>query len=206
MKWGLVGCIVLGCLLMAYSAEVTSNEPAKVDNFHLLFPPNHAVLLSGDIDVICRAKQGNLEVEGEVCEWEPFEPPLRVAHLNLYPGRNRLQIGTRQLEIFLAKTADEPAAPKGWEIYRNHSIDGTGAKRCAKCHETKQNGELAAVGEVKSYRACFECHKSVEFEAIHSHPLEPIEHCQMCHALHGSKHKALLKAPVKKLCADCHDS
>ncbi len=62
------------------------------------------------------------------------------------------------------------------------------------------------MGELKSYKACFECHPAVEFEVVHSHPLEPIEHCQMCHGLHASKEEALLKAPVKELCADCHDS
>ncbi len=46
---------------------------------------------------------------------------------------------------------------------------------------------------------------SGSFDVIHSHPLEPIEHCQICHALHGSTREGLLKAPPK-LCADCHDA
>ncbi len=99
---------------------------------------------------------------------------------------------------------DDPDGPDGWPMVRNHPISRK--KRCTACHETKQEGDLTGVGELKSYKACFVCHDAVEFEAIHSHPLEPIEHCQMCHSPHGATEKALLKAPVKKLCAECHDS
>ena len=66
--------------------------------------------------------------------------------------------------------------------------------------------EDRCVGELKDYTACFECHGAVEFDVTHSHPLEPLEHCPMCHALHGSSREGLLKAPVKQLCADCHES
>ena len=62
------------------------------------------------------------------------------------------------------------------------------------------------MGKLKDYKACFVCHPPVEFEAIHSHPLEPIEHCQDCHTLHSSSREGLLKAPVKKLCMECHDA
>ena len=63
-----------------------------------------------------------------------------------------------------------------------------------------------AVEAPKPYTACLECHKPLEFEAVHSHPLEPLKHCGSCHHLHGSPVKGLLQAPVKKLCAGCHDS
>ncbi len=151
-------------------------------------------------------QQGSLEADGQAVEWEPFSPPLRVAHVSLYPGRNRLQIGDRQLEVFVARTIDKPGAPDGWEVCRTHPMQGQGAKRCADCHQTQQTAAGTSVGELKSYKACFECHPAVEFELIHSHPLEPIEHCQMCHSMHGSSRKSLLKAPAKKLCAECHDS
>lgn len=204
-------CAGLVGLLCVYSPASTSlgspsNEPAKGHGVKVLFPLDRCVLLSGDFDVICKTEQGALEVDGEQYEWEPFEPPLRVSHVSLYPGRNKLRIGARELEIFVAGNADQPGGPEGWQVWRNHPISGHGAKRCTACHETEQRSERISVGELKSYKACFECHRSVEFEAIHSHPLEPIEHCQMCHSLHGSTRKALLKAPIKKLCADCHDS
>ena len=208
LRLGLLACGVLVCLVLVYSGKVTSEEPGEVDGggVRLVFPPDRSVLVSGELDVICRAEQGALEVEGEQYEWEPFEPPLRVSRVSLYPGPNKLRIGSRQLEVFVAKTADQPGGPEGWQLCRNHPISGQGAKRCAACHQTQPRSELTGLGELKSYKACFECHRAVEFEAVHAHPLEPIEHCQMCHSLHSSTRKALLKAPIKELCADCHDS
>ena len=206
VKLVLLACAVAACLLWGAAAEVTSKEPTEADTIEVIFPPDRSVLRSGNVDLICRARQGGLAVDGEPYQWEPFQPPLRVARLNLDPGHNEIQIGSQPLEVFVARTGDEPAGPAGWETYRNHPISGQGAERCATCHQTAQHGQLTRVGELKSYKACFTCHKSVEFELIHAHPLEPIEHCQMCHSLHRSRRKALLKASLEQLCADCHDS
>jgi len=202
----LAACTGLVCLLSASFAEVTPKRPAKADGLVMVFPPNHSVLLSGELDLICKTEKGELEVEGELLQWEPFEPPLRVSHLSLYPGRNRIHIGSRNLEVFVARDDDNPGGPKGWKLCRSHPIEGVGAKRCAACHETRQRDQRTVLGDLKSYEACFRCHRATDFEVAHAHPLEPIEHCQMCHSLHGSNHKTLLKAPLKQLCADCHDS
>jgi predicted CXXCH cytochrome family protein len=83
-------------------------------------------------------------------------------------------------------------------------IEGT--KRCNDCHQHKKWEGRVIVGEPKGYKACLKCHDSVDFGAIHFHPLQPLEACQMCHSMHGSSQKALLKAPVKKLCGVCHES
>ena len=199
-----IGLVLVG-LVLAYAAAVPSEEKARPKDDGVLFPPDRAVLLSGSFDVICRTDQTSLEVDGKPREWEPFQPPLRVAHLRLSPGMHEIRIGDRRREVVVALNEDEHDAPKDWAVHRHHEMNHT-EQGCADCHQTaKQNGRIT-VGELKSYRACFECHESVDFDVTHSHPLEPIEHCQMCHALHGSTRKALLKAPVKKLCTDCHDA
>ena len=192
-------------LLSVYAAEVACDkEKPSVDGFEMIFPPDHSVLEAGNFSLICRANGGALEVDGELIDWQAFKPPLRVARVSLYSGRNSLKIGDKKVEVFVAGDPDDPGGPDGWPMVHKHRISRK--KRCTACHETKLQGDLTEVGELKSYKACFECHESVEFEAIHSHPLEPIEHCQMCHSPHGSKEKFLLKAPAKKLCGECHDS
>ena len=178
---GLGACAAAVCLLLGHWRVVVSEEAAGMAG--LIFPRDRAVLLSGDLDVICKTADGPLEVEGETIDWEPFVPPVRVAHLNLYNGRNRIRIGNQQIEVFVARSKQDPAMPKGWKIFRGHPIEGQGSKRCADCHQIAPRGEQFQVGELKSYKACFECHKPVEFEAIHAHPLEPLEPCQSCHAL-----------------------
>jgi len=182
-------------------------KPAGDDTgVEVLYPPDKAVLPSGNFDVICRGDAAALRVDGELHRWEPFEPPVRVARVSLYCGPNTLQIGRKRVEVFVAETALEPGGPEGWPMWRGHPMDGSGTARCGDCHEIEGRGDGAALGRFAGHKACFKCHDSVDFEAIHSHPLEPIEACQMCHAIHGSKEKALLKAPAKKLCDECHES
>ena len=204
LRLGLLLGLLSAFLVLGYVGVVTSGERPAVDD-GVLFPPDHAVLLSGSFDVICKADQDVLEVDGRPRAWESFEPPVRVAHVRLPPGVHELRIGDRQRELVVALNEDEHDGPQSWTIYRRHPMNAK-EERCGDCHETGEQDEQIRVGELKSYKACLECHGEVEFEATLSHPLEPLEPCQMCHALHGSTRKALLKAPAKKLCDDCHDS
>ena len=205
LRLGLAAGLVVVGLVFGYAAAVPSDEPAPLAAAGVLFPPDHVVLLSGSFDVICTASEATLEVNGKSREWEPFQPPLHVAHLRLSPGVHELQIGDRRREIVVALNEEEHDGPEDWAIHRHHKI-GHEKNRCADCHRTNRQDGRITVGALKSSETCFECHDPIDFDVTHSHPLEPIEHCQMCHALHGSTRKGLLKAPVKKLCAECHDA
>ena len=207
LGWVLPAAVVAVCAVLAAGRGVMSKEPSGAPAAKTVFPPNRSVLPSGGFDLIAKADKGSLEVNGKPRKWESFRPPLRVAHIHLSAGFNELKIDNQKLELFVARYPDDEDAPSGWKTYKSHPVDEKeGVKRCGDCHKNSNLDGQVAVGEFKGYKACFECHKSVEFEAVHSHPLEPLEPCQMCHEVHGSTHKALLKAPVKKLCADCHDS
>ncbi len=205
LRWMLPAAMLLGCAALASTRGTSSDKGAgkTVTVFH----PSRAVLSSGGFDLIAKADQGSLKVNGKPGKWEAFQPPLRVAHLHLSAGFNELEIDNRKLELYVARYPDDEDAPSDWSTYKCHpSEESEGTKRCSDCHENDCHDGQTTVGELKGYKACFKCHKAVEFEVIHSHPLEPLEPCQMCHALHGSEEKALLKAPVKKLCGECHES
>ena len=207
LGWVLPAVMLAGCAVLASAWGGMPEWPSEAPALKTVFPPNRAVLPSGGFDLIAKAEKGSLEVNGEPRKWEAFQAPLRVAHIHLSAGFNELKIDDQKLEVFVARYPDDEDAPAGWQTYKWHPVEETeGTKRCSECHENNDRDGQVAVGELKGYKACFKCHKSVEFEATHSHPLEPLEHCQMCHAVHGSPHKALLKAPAKKLCAECHDS
>jgi len=137
--------------------EKPAGEEAGVE---VLYPPDKAVLPSGDFDVICRGDDARLRVDGEPYRWEPFDPPVRVAHVSLYCGPNTIEIGPKRVEVFVAETAARPGGPEGWPMWRKHPITGSGTARCGDCHEIE----------------------------------------------HAAKEKALLKAPAKKLCDECHES
>jgi predicted CXXCH cytochrome family protein len=196
--------LVFAALVLGYAVAFSADE-SEPDCEGVLFPPDRAVLLSGGFDVIWQGDGGTLEVDGKPHDWEPFQPPIHVAHLRLSPGLHTLQIGQECRELVVALNEQEHDGPADWPLVRWHPIN-TNQNRCGDCHETGKQSDRILVGEPRSPESCFECHEPVDFEATHAHPLEPIAHCQVCHSMHQSTRKKLLKAPAKELCSDCHDT
>jgi predicted CXXCH cytochrome family protein len=191
-----LAAIPVGLLLFTVAPRAAGPTPVRV-----ISPPASAVLPSGHGYVICTGGPADLVVDGRPRPWGAFAGPVRAAKLRLAPGRHELRIGEWTVSVWVG--GDPP--PQGGRTARVHPI-GTGADACASCHETARRDGLTAVGHVKTFGACLECHRPAEFEAAHAHPLKPLEHCGSCHAPHGSPYRSLLKEPAKKLCAACHDS
>lgn len=207
LGWMLPAAMLAGCAVLASARGGMLHTPTPAAAAQTLFPPNHSVLLSGGFDLIAKEDKGDLQVNGKPGKWEAFQPPLRVAHVHLSAGLNELKVGDHKVEVFVARYPDDEDAPSGWKTYKVHPVEEIeGTKRCNDCHQHKKWDGQVTVGEPKDYKACLKCHDSIEFGEIHSHPLEPLEACQMCHSMHGSSQKSLLKAPVKKLCSACHES
>ena len=194
--------IALG--LVCATLGITSEQRVTKSEIKVIFPPDQTALLSGEFDVIALAEQATLEVDGRAQKWEAFAPPLRVAKVKLAPGQHELRIGTRRVKFAISDKAEKTQGPQAWETYHSHPVRDE--KRCAACHKTSQRDGQTVVGEPHPTTSCLECHNTIDFEAKHSHPLEPLKPCSMCHALHGSPRPSLLKAPIKKLCAECHES
>lgn len=170
----------------------------------VVFPPPRAVLMVGTFYVIVKGGEGELLVDGRPQTWEPFAPPLRVAKVGLYPGVHEIRIGRRTIPFSVALNEEEFEGPRDWPIYRLHTISAH--EQCGACHVTRLVDGRTSVEGLKGASACFACHRKADFEVRHSHPFPPLEHCQNCHALHGSPRKSLLKDHPKALCAECHDA
>lgn len=200
----LVGGAAVAFFVASCCSWVTPAERVKVASPGVVSPPNRAVLLSGNIDVICRTDEADFQIDAVRYQWEPFAGPVRAARVRLMPGVHELRVGGHLIQLVVALNEDEHDGPSDWKIYRSHEMDAD-PTRCEDCHETEERDGRIRVGELKSYKACLECHTPIDFEVAHSHILEPLEACQMCHVLHGSPIKKLLKAPMRKLCGECHD-
>jgi predicted CXXCH cytochrome family protein len=208
-----LGCGLLGWGKLGSSQETGGNgstePPAKVTTpagkVEVLFPPHKSVLASGQIDLIAKSPSDSVTVDGKAPRLQKFKAPLRVARLRLSTGFHEIGLGDEKIKFFVTVTPDDHDGPKDWPVTRRHQLEIKG-DRCVGCHETSKNSEDEVVGEVKSYKACLECHEPVEFELIHSHPLGPLENCQMCHAMHAATLDNLLKRPVKEACDKCHES
>lgn len=198
------GGVALACwasLLWSDERLPTSCPPSEGK---VVFPPPNAILMVGTFYVIVKGGDGELLVDGQHQPWEPFAPPLRVAKVGLYPGLHEIRLGRRVIPFSVAVNEEEFEGPRSWPVYRLHTISAH--EQCGACHVTASNNGMISIEGLKGAAACFACHRKADFEARHSHPLPPLEHCQNCHALHGSPRKSLLKADPKSLCAECHDT
>lgn len=186
--------LLLGALLLPLAPAA---GPPVVE---VVSPPAHAVVPARPFYVICKGGPADLTVDGRQQPWDAFAAPLQVARLRLEPGRHDLRIGGQSVPVWV----EGNPPPAGWTAHLHGIAPGDDA--CGRCHQTSLRDGRIAVSGVGSFAACLECHGSTQLEARHSHPLEPLKHCGSCHAPHSSPLKGLLKAPAKKLCAECHES
>jgi predicted CXXCH cytochrome family protein len=191
----LAGLVVFGLGLLALAPAA---DPPPVQ---LVSPPANAVLATAPFYVITTGAAADLIVDGRPHAWGPFAAPVHAARLKLPPGRHEIRIGTQAVTVSI----QHGPGPAPGASARMHPV-GIGPAGCGACHETSRQNMQTVVGSLRSYAACLDCHKPAQFEAKHAHPLEPLKHCGACHAPHGSPFRGLLKAPVKKLCAACHES
>jgi predicted CXXCH cytochrome family protein len=181
-----------------------ASAPPDKPKTRILYPADKTVIVSRNVQVIARMEDGPLLVDGKPQSWDRYAPPVRTVRLHLDPGRHTFELAGAKLEVFLTELRDNPEAPHDWPVLRRHPRNEDDDDRCAACHQTGRTVGQSRVGDLKTYRACFECHRREEFDSIHCHPLEPLEHCNRCHALHGSVRPSLLKAPEEQLCGECH--
>jgi hypothetical protein len=172
----------------AVTPQEKAARPARI-----LFPPDHAVLLSGHFDVIVWAQQADLLIDGRPQAWEAFAPPVHVLRVSLDPGPHKLEAAGQTREFVVTRYSDDPAAPQGWPTFRRHPINSE-EERCGDCHQLRRRDGQLVLGELKGHRACFECHHKAGVDAAHARLPGPLESCRACHALHASDRKSFLKA------------
>lgn len=91
-------------------------------------------------------------------------------------------------------------------VKAHFEIDKT--ENCSGCHEVLDaTATPPTVNRLLSFTACLACHPANVFAVTHGHVFEPLQDCELCHALHGStiEGKGLLSAPRDVLCNACHD-
>jgi len=201
---------VLLALLLPVGGPRLVGQSASEPPVRVLFPLDGTVLESGRFELLAVAASAaeappELRVDGAAAPWEPYAPPALLASLELAPGPHEVSVGPQTLRVLVRGEGASPADPPGWEICRTHADSTAGRLGCAVCHEAGEEGGRVAIREPQEPAACLACHSRDEFALVHFHPLEPVAHCHLCHALHGSTRPSLLRAPVKELCAACHD-
>ncbi len=193
----LVGVGALATTLMAATKE--SADRAAEEEPKVVFPPDCAVLLSGNIDVIYRGDKAELEVNSRSVAWEEFyDAPVRVGHVHLSPGIHRVKVGDRSVRLCVALNEMEHDGPSHWKIHRVHTMSAE-KDRCAECHDAENREGRMLVGKVSIPDSCMTCHTDREVKDTHQELIQPLKSCDTCHAMHGSPYASLLKAPKTQI-------
>ena len=189
--WGLaVAGLSLATVLVLAGAVTSQDKTAPPPR--ILFPPDHAVILSGHFDVIVWARRADLLIDGQRQTWDAFAPPVHVLRVSLEPGPHKIEVVGQTRQFVVAAYLGDPAAPRGWPIVRRHPINSE-EERCADCHQLRRRDGQLVLGELKGHQACFECHHQAGVDAAHARLSGPLESCPTCHALHASSRKGFLR-------------
>ncbi len=89
------------------------------------------------------------------------------------------------------------------EMRFSHHPLREGKMDCASCHNPHGTTSEHLVRGLTNKELCFNCHAQYRGPFIFQHP-PVMEDCFNCHQPHGSNFPDLLKAPVERLCRECH--
>lgn len=202
MLFALAGLAGLTASLAAATKEPTRDKAKKGPK--VVAPPNQAVLLSGNLDVIYQGDkyQGDkatLEVDSRPVPWEEFYGgPIRVGHVHLSPGMHRVKIGDRNVQLCVALNEMEHDGPSDWKIQHIHTMSAE-KDRCAECHDAETRNGRMIVGKALIPELCVACHTDSEVKDTHEELIKPLKSCDNCHIMHGSPNDSLLKAPKAQI-------
>jgi predicted CXXCH cytochrome family protein len=166
-----------------------------VERAKLMRPTDGAAYEQGPIQMIARAPDGRVEIDGKAIETESPFPEVLHASVDLPPGEHTLALiwedGRKEAKFFVGE-----GAPSSFEAFRPHP--GLELNDCAACHSVSRRGTFRFSGD------CFACHTDEQYTASHPHPKHQLEQCGLCHNAHGSTADAHLLYPKETACTICH--
>lgn len=131
---------------------------------------------------------------------------LALASSTLSPGAHLLVFAGVTNRLVRLPPGPAGEASKKGAIFRPHPSPNDPAKpvACATCHEVDQ--AASRLGRARMPDSCIGCHTPVDLRLIHSHVMEPLAKCTLCHDPHGSARASLLRDDKARLCTQCHEA
>jgi predicted CXXCH cytochrome family protein len=188
----LLSRIVLLAFAGACLAQQEANKP------EIFRPADESILQSGTVQVVARVSgQDKLLVDGKPVPVKQPAPTALVADLELTAGMHELALESGpKVRVFVP--GGSAKAPDGWQPFRPHPP----AAQCDTCHSVT-DGAWAMKNAVTA-ESCATCHDLKSFPKSHTHTVEVLEECQLCHQPHGSKASFHLKFDKETACKQCH--
>ena len=133
--------------------------------------------------------------------------PVLVATTSLEPGEHRVEASQRHVRVFVRPSARGAATPADWPVFHLHPPPMSPGRpvACFVCHEIVETPSGSVLRRPQMPDPCFSCHPADDFELIHTHRVDVLTACHMCHDPHGSTRPLLLRDDPKLLCSACHE-
>ena len=184
------------CRILAATALAAAGASHAAGADSIVKPPDGAWIQGEEIEIIAKAVEGRLLVNGEaVAAEEPFPGVLHYLGL-LTGGRHTITLesagGSRTVAFHLGKSPGDGTV----QPYRDHPpvrMD------CTHCHSVSRRGRFRFTG------GCESCHAGQQFIRTHSHEQHELSSCGMCHDAHGSSAAKLLVVAREQACKQCHN-
>ncbi len=178
-------------LAIAAACSVVAAEPSPI-----VKPPDGSWIPGDTIEIIAKAGEGRLLLDGRALPTEQPFPGVLRAEVQVQAGTHTVRLetsdGSRQVSFHSGP------APEGRHgaAYRDHppvQVD------CSHCHSVSRRGRFRFSG------GCQACHAEDLFIRTHSHQSHELASCGMCHDAHGSSAAKLLVMPRERACKQCHN-
>lgn len=183
--------------LLAFTLLALSTEPlAGEDSGGIVKPRNGAWVPEVEIDLIAKAEEGHLLLDGEPVETDRPFPGVLHARVHVATGKHSLRLdtpgGSDEIIFFAGPSPPFPSAAP-FVDHPPTRID------CTHCHAVSRRGRFRFNG------GCQSCHTEGQFIRTHSHAPHELSSCGMCHDAHGSTVAKLLIVPKETACKQCHN-
>ena len=178
-------------LLWLFAALALAEDAGRI-----VRPVDKAAFAAGPVEVNAAVPGGKLELDGMAVAAEAPFPHVLHAKLQPSAGRHKLALvwpeGRQEIEFYVG-----PQTPEGFTPFRAHPPLANAA--CTQCHEVSKRGRFRFKG------GCTDCHAVAAFPKSHTHKVEVLAECGMCHNAHGSTAKAHLLYDKAAACKLCHN-
>lgn len=146
----------------------------------------------GKVRIIAQTEgKGDLKLDGKAIQTESPHPGVATAELTLDKGIHTLELGDQRVR-FAIQPAD------GFTPFRPHPP----VAQCTSCHAVRNNRWRFTRASLSN--VCSACHSKDTFPAKHTHGMDLLPDCQMCHNPHGSTAAGHMKLSREKACQQCH--
>lgn len=184
------------CRFLALAVLLASNISLAADAGSIVKPPEGAWIQGEQVEIIAKAAEGSLFVDGKPLQPEEPFPGVLHAKVAVSAGQHTIRLDSADGSSIVSFHAGPTAEGQNVKPYADHPPVQVA---CTHCHSVSRRGRFRFSG------GCETCHAKEPFIRTHSHEMHELSSCGMCHDAHGSSTAKLLVLSQEQACKQCHN-